>query len=207
MIYLQRIGHLGILSSRGFASNSGGDKKEIFRATCVLWHNRYHAWHHYGDHPVWKRTRGTPSEAIRSSKFCNQCFFVRDRSRVVFFVRDRIRVLFFFRNRIRVFDLIICFESCQILLKKLNTFLNDCCWIRRSLLHGLIITLKSYNFIWSSLLVTYKSSFQAEIYASLCRQFSWKYLDAIYLDAIWLLSTYAVNFNLYDKSVARKKIP
>lgn len=138
MIYLQRIGHLGILSSRGLASHSGGDKKEIFRATCVLWHNRYHAWHHYRDHPVWKRTRWTPSEAIRSPKFCNQCFFVRDRS----------RVFFFFRNRIRVFDLIIWSNMPHVLTavrffycKSWILFWMTVVWIVRSLLHGLIITL------------------------------------------------------------------
>lgn len=72
---VQSIGNLGILSSRGVASHSRGNKKEIFGTPCVLWHNRNHAWYHHGNKCLRKGTRGTPNEAIGSPKFCNCWLF------------------------------------------------------------------------------------------------------------------------------------
>ena len=65
---VQRTGDLGILSSRGIASHSSGNKKEIFSTPCVLWHHWDDARYNYGDKCLWKRARRTPDEAIRSPK-------------------------------------------------------------------------------------------------------------------------------------------
>ncbi|KAE8736297.1 putative Histone-lysine N-methyltransferase SUV420H14-20 [Hibiscus syriacus] len=36
--YVQCFGHMGVFSSRGFASDPGGDKEEISSTPRVLWH-------------------------------------------------------------------------------------------------------------------------------------------------------------------------
>lgn len=67
---MQCSGDMGILSSRGIASNSSWNKTEIIGTPCVLWNNRYHDWYHHGNQRLRKRTCWTPNEASRRPKFC-----------------------------------------------------------------------------------------------------------------------------------------
>lgn len=67
---MQCSGDMGILSSRGIASNSSWNKTEIIGTPCVLWNNRYHGWYHHGNQRLRKRTCWTPNEASRRPKFC-----------------------------------------------------------------------------------------------------------------------------------------
>lgn len=48
-IYLQRTGHMGILCSRSFDRDTGGNKEEILGTARVLRHDRYDGGYHNGN--------------------------------------------------------------------------------------------------------------------------------------------------------------